>query len=257
LASSFAYYAALGVAPLLFIVFSMASFFGEIAKVGFFQQLSMVTPEISKTVNEILRQSQFQAYLGAESGITGALFLIFLSSLIFNQLKNSFDIIMDNHPSHEVFSLLKVIKKRGWIILIALMMCLLFTVSLFIAPIIKFLFLVFDYPLILNPLLEIFIHLTFLTTLFTGLFKLTPTKPAPLNSCLMMGGFSSLGFLIGNYLTGLYMRQVAFSSLYGAAGAILVFLLWAFYSALTIFLVLEAFTFFRNQKMRGGDPSFF
>jgi membrane protein len=73
----------------------------------------------------------------------------------------------------------------------------------------------------------------------------------------MMGGFSSLGFLIGNYLTGLYMRQVAFSSLYGAAGAILVFLLWAFYSALTIFLVLEGFTFFRNQKMRGGDPSFF
>ena len=235
----------------------MASFFGEVAKVGFFQQLSMVTPEISKTVNEILRQNQFQAYLGAESGLTGAIFFIFLSSLIFNQLKNSFDIIMDNHPSHEVFSLLKVIKKRGWIIFIALMMCLLFTVSLFIAPILKFLFLVVGYPIILNPILEVLIHLTFLTTLFTGLFKLTPTKPASLNTCFIMGGFSSLGFFVGNYLTGLYMRQFAFSSLYGAAGAILVFLLWAFYSALTIFLVLEGFTFFSHKKMRGQRPHFF
>ncbi len=228
----------------------MTLFFGEVAKVGFFQQLSMVTPEISHTVNEILRQSQFQAYLGAESGITGALFLIFLSSLIFNQLRNSFDIIMNNHSSHQVFSLSKVIKKRGWIIFIALFMCLLFTLSLFIAPIIKFLFLVLGYPIILNPILEVLIHLTFLTTLFTGLFKLTPTKPASLSSCLMMGVISSLGFFVGNYVTGLYMRQIAFRSLYGAAGAILVFLLWAFYSALIIFLVLEGFTFFRNKKMR-------
>ena len=253
-ASSFAYYAALGLAPLLFIILSLTSFFGEIAQESLIHQLQFINPEISQVLIDILKQNKIQQLGQAGTGISSFLFFIFLSSLIFNQLRNTFDVIMENHPIAPLYSFGDLLKKRGIVIMVALMMCLLFTLSLFIGPLLKLLILSLNYPIDLNPAVEVIFHITFLTTLFTGLFLLTPSQSRGIRSSLKMGFVSSIGFLVGNYLTGLYMRQFAFNSLYGAAGAILIFLLWAFYSALTIFLVMEGFMYF--EKMRGDSSHF-
>jgi len=44
------------------------------------------------------------------------------------------------------------------------------------------------------------------------------------------------------------MKNVALHSLYGAAGALLVFLLWTYYSSLTLFISVEVFEFFKGKK---------
>jgi membrane protein len=235
-------------APLLFILLSLTSLFGKIAQEGFLKQVKMINPEVTQVLLNILNQDKIHEFSNAGIGLSGMVFFIFLSSLVFNQLRNSFDIIMDNHLSSKRYSILEVLKKRGLVILVALMMCLLFTLSLFIGPILKFLIMGLESQVELNSSFEKMLNVVFLTTLFTGLFFFTPSFSKGLKISFYMGIVSSIGFMIGNYFTGLYMSQIALTSLYGAAGAILIFLLWAFYSALTVFLVLEVFMFFEKKK---------
>jgi len=97
-------------------------------------------------------------------------------------------------------------------------------------------------------LTQILLNLLILFVLFTGLYYFTPTKKKRLWDCAKMAVLTSVTFLVGNVLTGLYMRKVALDSLYGAAGALLIFLLWAFYSALTIFLSVELFEFLKRRR---------
>jgi len=49
-------------------------------------------------------------------------------------------------------------------------------------------------------------------------------------------------------LLGVYFRSVASSSIYGAAGSLLVFLIWSYYSSFTLFLSVELFLYFRKTK---------
>ena len=55
-------------------------------------------------------------------------------------------------------------------------------------------------------------------------------------------------FIVGNILTGAYMKNFAMDSLYGAAGALLIFLLWTFYSSLSLFMSVEVFEFLKRKK---------
>ncbi len=71
-----------------------------------------------------------------------------------------------------------------------------------------------------------------------------------MRDCAQMSVVTTAAFLIGNFLTGLYMKKVALDSLYGAAGALLIFLLWTFYSSLTLFLSVEFFEFFKKRRVK-------
>ena len=64
----------------------------------------------------------------------------------------------------------------------------------------------------------------------------------------MGGAFTALLFTLGKYLLGLYLALGTVSSAYGAAGSLVVILLWVYYSSQMVFLGAE-FTKVYSRKL--------
>src|SRR5690606_8948513 len=101
------------------------------------------------------------------------------------------------------------------------------------------------------------IGLTFLviTTLFGTIFGVLPD--ARLRFRDIAGGaiFTALLFMLGRYLISLYMLYSAPASAYGAAGAIIVLLLWIYYSAAILYFGAEFTKVYANKYGSGILPA--
>jgi membrane protein len=69
------------------------------------------------------------------------------------------------------------------------------------------------------------------TVLFALVYKYLPQRQLHWNDVWVGGLVTALFFNIGKLAIGYYLAKSAFASVYGAAGSLLVFFLWAFYSA--------------------------
>jgi membrane protein len=79
--------------------------------------------------------------------------------------------------------------------------------------------------------------------MFWGIHFYTPSQRPGKLRALELAALSSIFFILGNVLLGIYFRTVATNSIYGAAGTLFVFLVWAYYSSFTLFLSVEIFEF--------------
>jgi membrane protein len=80
-----------------------------------------------------------------------------------------------------------------------------------------------------------------LSVLFAAIYKILPDRPIAWNDVLVGAVGTAILFTIGKSLIGWYIGSSAVGSTYGAAGALMVLLLWVYYSA-EIFLFGAEFT---------------
>ncbi len=248
LASSFAYYATLSLAPLLLILMGLGSLLEEHIQTSMIKQISLILPGLGDILQLIFKNLKNRVDLGTVSGYLGLVFLIFLSSILFKHLRHAFDVIYGDFNPIRKRSFLQILKERGWVMLIAFIMCSLFILSLLIGPFLQYIAPYLFVSFAVKKVLQVTLSFIVLTILFTGLYLFTPTRRNPFSHCFKMALVTSLSFVFGNYLAGLYIRKIALQSLYGAAGGILVFLLWAFYSSLMVFFTVELFQMWRKKK---------
>lgn len=248
LASSIAYYSSLALAPILLILLSLASLIGEDVRILIMKQVALIAPELTGIFQIVFNNLQSRVDLGSVSGIFGVVFLVFLSSFVFLQLRHSLDVIYGDFDPHKTKSFWQILRERGLFMLIVLLMCSLLVISLLINP-------VFDYVLAsrfqsmeVKRFVQVFLNFSILFVMFTGLYFFTPSKRKRLPDCAQTAILTSAAFLGGNLVTGFYMKKVALDSLYGATGAMLIFLLWTFYSALSVFASVEFFEFLKRKS---------
>jgi membrane protein len=86
------------------------------------------------------------------------------------------------------------------------------------------------------------------TVLFAAIYKVLPDRPIGWRRSLSGGAVTAVLFIIGRELIGLYISTSGVASSYGSAGAVIVVLVWVYYSA-QIFLLGAEF-----MKAVGGDP---
>ncbi len=91
---------------------------------------------------------------------------------------------------------------------------------------------------------------------FAAIYKLLPDTDILWRDVVVGAVVTSLLFEAGKFLIGLYIGRTATASAYGAAGALLVVLLWTYYSV-QIFLLGAEFTkvFARRRAAPATDPS--
>ena len=83
----------------------------------------------------------------------------------------------------------------------------------------------------LLPLVNGGLSLSLLTLLFAALFKILPDRPLHWGDVFLGAFFTACLFTAGKSLIGWYLAVAAIGSAYGAAGALIVILLWVYYSA--------------------------
>lgn len=248
LASSISYYAALALAPLLLILLGLTSFIGEDLQNKIMSQVSIIAPDLKAALQMVFNNLKSRVDLGSISGIFGLAFLIFIASLLFTQLRYSFDVIYGYYDQIKPKSFLAFLKERAFLMVLVIMMCALFALSLLINPVFEYLLAARFDNQYWRHLVQVLLNFSILFVLFTGLYFFTPSRRKNLADCAQMSVLTSALFLVGNILTGLYMKTIAMDSLYGAAGALLIFLLWTFYSSLTLFMSVELFEFFHRKR---------
>ena len=80
-----------------------------------------------------------------------------------------------------------------------------------------------------------------ITVLFAMLYKWLPNVPIAWKDVWMGAFITAILFSAGRYAIGLYLGRSAIASAYGAAGTLVVLLLWLYYSA-QVFLLGAEFT---------------
>jgi membrane protein len=78
-----------------------------------------------------------------------------------------------------------------------------------------------------------------LTALFAGVFRLLAQARVTWRDVVLGGAVTAVLFVIGKFALGLYLGKAAVGSAFGAAGSVVVVLLWSYWSAQIFFFGLE------------------
>lgn len=243
LAAALSYYALLSLAPLLVIVLWGLSLIDESLKIQWLQQVQDLVGENAGSFLQSLAEETNSPTVANTAGILGALTLLFSASAIFAQLRSSLNLIFEVPPAPEpqinsyVYAVLNFLKQK----LISMGMVLAFIIvsaaSLFSSTILTF---ILDETLPMTfKWFNFLVSFALYTFLFGLIYWWIPQKKVGFKISLTAGVISTLAFLLSQSLIGLYFTHSAVISMYGAAGSIIVLLMWVYFSALIVFASAE------------------
>jgi membrane protein len=98
--------------------------------------------------------------------------------------------------------------------------------------------------------IEFFGSFAVITGLFAMIYKILPSVRIAWGDVWIGAAVTSLLFWLGKYLIGLYLGRSAIASPFGAAGTLVVVIVWVYYSAQIFFLGAE---FTRAYALRHGS----
>ena len=92
---------------------------------------------------------------------------------------------------------------------------------------------------------------TFLALAIAMVYRILPDAKIAWRDVWIGAGVSALLFLLGNHLIGWYLAATSVTSVYGAAGSIVIVLLWVYYSSQVVLFGAE---FTRVYAKHRGTP---
>jgi membrane protein len=245
--AALAYYTMFSIAPLLLIVISVAGLvFGEEAARGeiFGEMQGLMGKEGALAVQGLL-ESVSQPAESAAATVLGVILLLIGATTVFAELQNDLDRIWrapQRVDSSGIWGLLRArVLSFGMILGIGflLMVSLIFSAAL--AALGKWLGPWFAAWAILGHIVNILLSFTLTTTVFAMIYKIMPRAKITWHDVWIGAAATALLFTIGKSLIGLYIGKSGVTSTFGAAGSLVVVLLWVYYSA-QIFLLGAEFT---------------
>jgi membrane protein len=105
-------------------------------------------------------------------------------------------------------------------------------------------------PTFFYEVLNFVISFGVITVLFAAIYKVLPDADIRWKDVWIGAALTSLLFTIGKVLIGLYLGHSGTASTYGAAGSLVVILLWIYYSAQILFFGAELTQVYANQYGR-------
>lgn len=243
--AALAYYTIFSLAPLLLIIMWTVSFFyGEDAIEGrIFNELNDIVGSVAaQQVQEIIQKIS----VSEKSGIAiviGIGTLVIGSTTVFIEIQDSINAIWGVRAKPQK-GLRKMLIDRVLSFSIVIGLGFLLIVSLIISTVIELLssYLLTIFPdtiAIVFTLINFGITFIVISILFGVIFKFLPD--AEIKWKHVRGGalFTAILFIIGKYLISLYMQFTAPESAYGAAGSIIIILLWVYYTSAILYFGAE------------------
>ena len=260
LGASLAFYSLLSLAPLLLVVVSIAGLvFGHSAaqRQTVQQVQALVGPAAGKAVGAFLQGSRNTTH-GIVATIVGLLTLLFSASGVVIELRAALNLIWDV-PTPELSRVQMVtsfIKQRLFSFAIVMGIGFLLIVSLAISTWITAIgALVTSLSGLEATLLNVFnslVSFAVITALFAVIYKVMPDVRIEWRDVVLGGAVTSLLFTIGKLLLSVYLGRASYTSTYGAAGSIVVLIVWIYYSGQIFFLGAEFTRSFAHRY--GSDP---
>jgi len=243
--ASLAYYTIFSLAPLLLIIMWTVSFFyGQDAIEGrVFNELNdIVGAKAAGQIQDIIQQISLSEKSGTAI-IIGIGTLIVGSTTVFIEIQDSINSIWGVRAKPQK-GWKKMIIDRILSFSIVIGLGFLLIVSLMVSTVIELLssYLLTIFPdtmAVLFNLINFGITFIVISILFGAIFKFLPDAEIKWKYVWSGAIFTAILFIIGKYLISLYMQFTAPESAYGAAGSIIIILLWVYYTATILYFGAE------------------
>jgi membrane protein len=257
--AALAYYSIFAMAPLLIIAISVAGLvFGEEAARGqISQQVEWLIGSKGALEIQSIIQSSSDRGKSTLATIVGLITLLIGASGVFGQLKDALNSIwgVQLRPGKTFITLLRnylqdfsMVLGVGFLLLISLV------ISAALQALSHLLFAYMPLPSFIGPLTAL-ASFFILIVLFAAIFKVLPDVEIGWADVWIGATVTAILFTLGKYLIGLYLGSSSIGSSFGAAGALILVLVWIYYST-TIFLFGAEFTkVYADQFGSGIHPS--
>ena len=260
LGAALAFYSVLSIAPLLLIAIAVAALvFGREAASGQLVQeiRGVVGEEGAKAIRDMLKNAQ-KPGSGIFATLIGFATLLFAASGVFGQLQDAMNTIWEVQPK-EGRGIFGMVKDRFFSFAMVLGTGFLLLTSLVLSTTVAA---TFGYlgglAPGLKPLLavgDILVSAVVVTLLFALIYKLLPDARIAWRDVWVGAGLTTALFLIGKALIGVYLGRSSYGSAYGAAGSLVVLLVWIYYSSQILFFGAEFTKVYANAYGGRIEPS--
>jgi membrane protein len=252
LGAALAYYTVLSMAPLLVLVVAIAGFvFGEQAARGeiVYQVKSLVGLNVARVIEELLKDAHHPAS-GIAATVAGAIALVIGSSAVFGELRDALNLIWD-YSIPMGLGIKGLLRFRLFAFAIVMVVGFLLLVSLVVSAALAFLASYLKGHMALPGFVEPLISLCVITLLFALIYKYIPDIRVQWRDVWLGAAFTAAAFTAGKVVIGLYLGKAGVGSSYGAAGSLVVLLVWVYYSSQIFFFGAEftkVYSEWRQQK---------
>ena len=257
--AALSYYTLFSIAPLLLIVIAVAGWvFGEQAVRGELTGgLQYLMGEEGAKGIESLLASVSDPKEGIIATVIGVLVLLLGATTVFGELQNALDRIWRAPAREEIGGVWRLLRSRLLSIGMILGIAFLLMVSLVLDAVLQTLGKLWGTgPLqVIGQALNLAVGFGLTTTIFAMIYKLIPRAKIQWPDVWVGAAVTALLFTVGKFLIGLYIGRSAVASSFGAAGSLVVVMVWVYYSA-QIFLLGAEFTwvYAHTHGSRRGQP---
>jgi len=269
LGAAIAFYTLLSLAPLLIVIVAVAAVaYGKEAAQGqlFWEVKGLLGQEGAKFIQGVV-QSAYKPGTGLIATVLGlATLAIGATSVVVelsDALKTIWKVPIPDGNTGLVTGIRRIVKERFYSFALVLGIGFLLLVSLvlsaWLAAMGRFFGSFLPAPEAVLQVATFLISFMVVTALFAAIYKLLPAVRLEWSDVIIGASVTSLLFTIGKQLVGLYLGKASFGSTYGAAGSLVVLLVWVYYSAQLFFLGAEftkvyTRTFGSRLKMKLEEP---
>ena len=253
-----AYYAIFSLPGLLLIIITLAGyFFGEGRISGYIndQIAGAIGENTAGQVQNVvdLAYDEDQSFTAT---IVGIATILFGATGVFFQLQKSLNFIWDVKPDASKSGILQVLKARlfslGMILTIAFLLLISLVITTLLSALAGYIQRNWpDYIMLLFHAINFIVSFGIITFLFALMFKYVPDAKIRWKTVWIGSILTSLLFALGKSALGIYFGQANPGSGYGAAGFIILILLWTSYTSMIVFFGAEFTRAYSDYKYGG------
>jgi len=259
--AALAFYATFSIAPILVIAIAVAGMvFGpEAARGEVVAQISGLTGKGGAEAIQRLLEGAYRSDLGIWASVIAGVTLLVAATSVFAELKDSLDVIWGNQGSERsgIMVLLRgrllsfgLILTMGYLLLVSLV------ASAALVALTKLWGGWFSGMAWLLEAVNSLFSFVIVFVMFASIYKWLPESRIAWRDVAVGAGVTAVLFTLGKFLIGLYLGNSQIATGFGAAGSLIVILLWVYYSSQIFFMGAE-FTrvYARHRSSHSGrDP---
>ncbi len=233
LSAALSYYTIFALPPLLIIIITICGFFfGEEAVTGqlYGQINELVGNEAAGQIQEAIKNVELSGR-NVFATVFGIVMLLIGASGVFAEIQSSINFIWGLRAKPDK-GLKKFIQNR----LMSFSMFVNTTLDVLSARLKEY------FPestVYLFYVVNVVIVLASITLLFTIIFRTLPDGKIRWKDALIGSSVTAILFMIGKFAIGFYLGSSTVASVYGAAGSVIIILVWVYYSAIILYFGAE------------------
>lgn len=253
LGAALAYYTVFAIVPLLIIIIAIIGLvFGqEAAQSYIFDQIAgLVGEQSANAIKDMIHRAD-KPSTGIVATVIAVVTLLFGASGLFGQLQDALNSIwgVEPKPGRGIWGMIKdrflsfmAVLGTGFLLLVSLVL------SAALSAFGKWFGGWLPAPEVILQALNFIISFGVITVLFAMMFKLLPDARIAWSDVWVGALITALLFTLGKFLIGLYLGKSDVGSAYGAAGSLVIVLLWVYYSSQILLLGAEFTQVYANTS---------